>query len=282
MKTGGPIVALSASNSPQATFTAPAVGTGGAALTFVLTVSDGIDSATDTVAILVQNVNRAPTANVGPDQTKTEGSAVTLDGRASQDPDGDPLRYLWTQLSGPPVTLSGGGTATPSFVATPVGPNGATLVFQLRVDDGLGGSGVDQVKVLVRNGNDPPVCTAATPSPASLWPPNHGLIPVSIVGITDPNHDTVTVTAIGVTQDEPVNGLGDGNTSPDAVRLGHTLLLRAERTGTGNGRVYRVRFRATDREGGSCIGVVTVCVPHDQGQGRICIDDGQPSDPSQR
>ena len=41
-----------------------------------------------------------------------------------------------------------------------------------------------------------------------------------------------------VTQDEPVNGLGDGDTGPDAVTLSDGILLRAERSGTGDGRVY--------------------------------------------
>ena len=46
-----------------------------------------------------------------------------------------------------------------------------------------------------------------------------------------------------------INGLGDGDTCPDALLSGDTVLLRAERTGTGNGRVYRVTFSATDGRG---------------------------------
>jgi hypothetical protein len=55
--------------------------------------------------------------------------------------------------------------------------------------------------------------------------------------------------------------------------------VRAERTGTpgipGNGRVYAIRYSATDNRGGSCTGTVYVCVPHDRGSHSACIDDGQ-------
>jgi hypothetical protein len=68
--------------------------------------------------------------------------------------------------------------------------------------------------------------------------------------------------------------MGEGDTSSDVVLQGDKVLLRAERSGTGNGRVYRVRFTADDSHGGSCTGAVTVCVPHDRRPG-TCIDDGQ-------
>jgi hypothetical protein len=60
------------------------------------------------------------------------------------------------------------------------------------------------------------------------------------VRATDPDGDPVTVVIAGVTQDEPTNGLGDGDVSPDAVLSGgSTVQLRAERSGLGNGRVYQ-------------------------------------------
>jgi hypothetical protein len=39
-------------------------------------------------------------------------------------------------------------------------------------------------------------------------------------------------------------------------------MLRAERSGKGNGRVYQVDFTADDGQGGSCTGSVNVGVPH--------------------
>ena len=65
-----------------------------------------------------------------------------------------------------------------------------------------------------------------------------------VSGATDPDGDPVTHTITGVTQDEPLNGQGDGDTSPDARDVpGHAdqVNLRAERSGNGDGRVYRTR-----------------------------------------
>ncbi len=116
-------------------------------------------------------------------------------------------------------------------------------------------------------------CSGAAPTVGTLWPPNHKLVEVGIQGVTDPGGPPVAVTVTGVRQDEPVNGLGDGNTAPDAVLTGSSVRLRAERSGLGDGRVYHLDFTAT-AGGRSCQGSVTVCVPHDQGQGAVCVDQG--------
>lgn len=57
-------------------------------------------------------------------------------------------------------------------------------------------------------------------------------------------------------------GVGSCNPTRDAAVSGNQILLRAERAGTGNGRVYVVHFTATDDQGGSCSGTVKVGVPH--------------------
>jgi hypothetical protein len=64
--------------------------------------------------------------------------------------------------------------------------------------------------------------------------------------------DNVTLTRTGVTQDEPVTG-PDDRTKPDAqlASASNKVYIRAERAGDGNGRVYRVAFRATDGKGAS-------------------------------
>lgn len=123
--------------------------------------------------------------------------------------------------------------------------------------------------------NEPPDCSAAAASLAELWPPNHKFRNVTVNGVTDPDGDVVTITITGVSQDEPLNGLGDGNTCPDAVIGAGSVDLRAERTGTSkDGRVYHVAFTADDGNGGKCKGSVTVCVPHDQRPGHVCVDQG--------
>lgn len=121
----------------------------------------------------------------------------------------------------------------------------------------------------VKLANEPPDCSKATPSVASIWPPNHQFVPVSVLGVTDPENGAVTIKITAIRQDEPLDTTGDGKFTPDGKGVGQaTAELRAERTGTpkvpGNGRMYHVSFTATDAGGASCTGVVKVGVPHDQ------------------
>ncbi|HEV2852564.1 MAG TPA: SBBP repeat-containing protein [Thermoanaerobaculia bacterium] len=119
--------------------------------------------------------------------------------------------------------------------------------------------------------NRPPDCSAAFASPATLWPPNGRLVPVSIRNVTDPDGDLVTITVTAVRQDEPLTKPG----VPDATGAGTSgVSLRADRDGKGDGRVYHLSFEARDPLGASCTGTVAVCVPHDQGRGRTCGDGG--------
>ncbi|MBW2311639.1 MAG: hypothetical protein JRF35_11295 [Deltaproteobacteria bacterium] len=130
--------------------------------------------------------------------------------------------------------------------------------------------------------NQPPDCTGAQPSPDILWPPNHKLVSIFIQGVTDPDGDPITLSVTGITQDEPVNGLGDGDTSPDGFGVGtNQAQIRAERSGTGNGRVYTITFEADDGGGGICTGQLVVGVPHDKGKGKVPLNDGQHYDSTQ-
>lgn len=133
------------------------------------------------------------------------------------------------------------------------------------------------VGVLVGSSNRPPECGAAQADPALLWPPNHELANIAILGVSDPDGDAVTLTIEGITQDEPVLGTGSGDTAPDAEGVGTAAArVRAERSGDGDGRVYSLQFRASDGRGGSCGGSVSVRVPHNQKE--TAIDSGQAYD----
>lgn len=270
----GIIAPLSAAASATPTFTAPLVGAAGSALTFRLRVTDpGGLEAEDTVEVTITNVNQRPVAVAGSDQTRNEGAVVMLDGTLSSDPDGDAVGYQWTQLSGPPVTLNNSTSATPGFTAPMVGGTSA-LRFQLVVNDGRLASEPALTTVTVVDTNRPVACGAAVASPSILWPPNHKLMPVAIRGVTDDDNDPVTTVVTGVTQDEPVPGPWEHGARPDAVILGNTVLLRAETSGR-NGRVYQIRFSASDGRGATCDGSVLVGVPLSMKPGQAIIDDGQ-------
>ena len=53
-------------------------------------------------------------------------------------------------------------------------------------------------------------------------------------------------------------------------------MIRAERSGNGDGRVYVINFIGEDGKGGMCVGSVVVKVPHDQSS-KSCpaVDSGQ-------
>jgi hypothetical protein len=94
--------------------------------------------------------NYGPTANAGANQTVEEGTAVTLDGSRSSDPDLNSLNFTWTQVSGPAVTLVNPSSETPSFTAPRLSSQSATLVFRLVVSDGKAPpSAPDEVAVQV-------------------------------------------------------------------------------------------------------------------------------------
>ena len=123
---------------------------------------------------------------------------------------------------------------------------------------------------------------ASSPGSYSPWPVNHSLATVDVLGVTDPDGDGVTITVDSIFQDEPIDGLGDGDTSPDGFGVGtSTAQVRAERAGNGNGRVYHIGFTADDGHGGACSGEVLVSVPKSQAASGAAVDDGALYDSTQ-
>src|ERR687897_60679 len=123
--------------------------------------------------------------------------------------------------------------------------------------------------------NLPPDCGSVTTSVATLKAQGHRFKPVTLSGATDGDGDALTYAITGVTQDEATNGLGDGDTPIDAMRTDDpaTILLRAERSGTADGRVYEIAYTVSDGQGGSCTGTALVGVPHDE-SGAVAVDSG--------
>jgi hypothetical protein len=100
-------------------------------------------------------------------------------------------------------------------------------------------------------------------------------VKINVLGVTDPDGDPITIRINSIFQDEPVNGSGDGNTSPDAKGIGASSTeVRAERQGSGNGRVYHIGFTADDGNGGTCSGELLVGVPKNMGKKGGPVDDG--------
>jgi uncharacterized repeat protein (TIGR01451 family) len=171
--------------------------------------------------------------------------------------------------------LASGGSATFDIIVT-AGSSGTSLTNTATISgDQSDPNGLNNSSTVTTTLNHDPVCTAVNGGP-DLWPPNHKLKLITLTGATDADGNPLVLTITGVTQDEPINGLGDGDTSPDATvgPASNKVNLRAERSGLGDGRVYRIAFTGSDGLGGTCAGVAIVGVPHDQGGGSTPIDSG--------
>src|SRR2546428_3390971 len=116
-------------SSPKSMFLAAVAGV----YLVQLVVNDGsVNSAPDTVKI--STANSRPVASAGINQTVPPGKAVQLDGRASSDPDGDPLTFRWSLTARP----SGSSTVLPDSTdpnRTFVPDTPGVYVAQLIVND---------------------------------------------------------------------------------------------------------------------------------------------------
>jgi murein DD-endopeptidase MepM/ murein hydrolase activator NlpD len=189
------------------------------------------------------------------------------------------------ELFGGPEDEYGGIPPDPEGVAiysVIIGGDASALAYGQELADATGGkvfaaaTADDVVETLLEALDDvieppepAPTCESAFPTPMSLWPVTNKLMLVALAGVE--NADTITITS--VFQDEPVGK------DIDAQNLnGSTVSLRAQRDGSGDGRVYHVFFTATG-PGGTCSSVVKVIVPHDMGVGqdaRGTVVDGGP------
>jgi hypothetical protein len=198
--------------------------------------------------------NSAPVANAGADLTLPCGpdcrAAVTIAGSGS-DADGDALTFTWTGSFG---TAYG-----PSLSVTlPAGAH----VLTLTVNDGQGGSAADTVVVTIVDATAPSIASV-TATPSVLTRSNHEMVPVVVtVTASDLCDGSVECRIVAVTSNEPEQGQGDGDTSPDWEITGPlTLKVRAERSGKGTGRVYTIVVECVDDGGNRAASSVTVSVP---------------------
>jgi PKD repeat protein len=139
----GPSVTLHTSNGPRAMFVPSQAGT----YVFQLNLSDWTFTSSAMVTVPVGAGDVLTAVAAGP-PSGFAGDLVTLNGSASHDPLGLPLSFSWSQLSGPPVKLSGTATATPSFEPSADG----AYEFQLLVSNGVETSAPASVTVSVVKG----------------------------------------------------------------------------------------------------------------------------------
>lgn len=156
--------------------------------------------------------------------------------------------------------------ADPAPVVTCVPPSGSTFplgttVVTCTATDASGNHASSTFKVKVVD-TIAPVITSVTPSQTVLWPPNHQPVPIFVsINATDAV-STPQCRISAVSSNEPINGSGDGNTWIDwLIVTPHIVLLRAERSAHGNGRIYTITVTCRDNAGNSSSATTTVKVP---------------------
>jgi hypothetical protein len=128
----------------------------------------------------------------------------------------------------------------------------------------------------------PPVVTVQ--GAGALWPPDHKYVSKRLadcgVQINDQCQGMIPLAAANpqitcVTSDEVENDGGDGNTTGDMVIVdATTVMLRSERAGGSDGRVYKIHFNVSDAAGNVGTGICDVTVPKSQGAGGAAVDSG--------
>jgi hypothetical protein len=237
--------------SGSATGVSPIVSLPLGTTTITLVVNDGtVDSDPDTVVITVQDTT-PPVITCPPNETVEQesaaGTVVPLTATATDICDADPT------ITSDELAIYPLGTTIVTFTATDDSGNSATCTTTVIVEDTT------------------PPDLSVTVSPDTLWPPNHKMVNITATVIVSDICDAApTVVLTNVTSDEPDNaiGIGDGNTINDiqGAEIGtedYEFQLRAERAGTGDGRIYTITYTVTDASGNSASEIATVVVPHD-------------------
>ena len=216
--------------------------------TVTLTVSDGEECATCEATVTVEDVTPPEITcpgDVTVEQESYAGTVVPLEATATDNCDANPA-ITSDELAVYPL-----GVTMVTFTATDASGNSASCSMTVTVID-----------------TTAPTIHSVSASPNILWPPNHKMVEVVVVVDAEDICDPLPVCQIvDVTSNEPINGSGDGDTTPDWEITGDLMVnLRSERAGAGSGRVYSIHIECTDASGNTATATVEVTMPHDQGK----------------
>jgi hypothetical protein len=247
----GAVVTFTVTATDNATIACtPASGStfalGTTAVNCTATATTGTTSGSFNVTVRDTTPPTITAPNITAEATGPSGAAVTFNPTATDLVDGS-RPVTCDHASGSTFPL---GTTTVQCTATDTHNNTATKSFTVTVQD-----------------TTPPTIVSVTANPSNLWPPNHKPVAVTITVIAsdlvDPNP---TSHIVSVSSNQPINGIGDGNTTTDWTITGPlTLNLLSERTG-GTDRVYTITIQTTDFSGNSASKTVTVTVGNPRGR----------------
>lgn len=173
-------------------------------------------------------------------------------------------------ITGNPSEVKDNCDGAPKVSYTDVAVGGSCMGEEIitrswKVMDDCGNATVLE-QVIMAKDNTAPEITNMAATPNALWPPNHKMKEVKInYEVKDNCSDAAHITTtLSIESNEPVNGTGDGDTEPVDYEVvdNHTVLLRAERAGTGDGRIYTITITSTDDCGNTASKTIEVYVAH--------------------
>jgi hypothetical protein len=238
--------------------------------TLTLEVSDGEETASDDMQLII--INSPPNASPNGGGVFEINTDVTLGGYVS-DFDGDLLTYQWLEgtkilFSGVVQTINGGTMVELPEHTISTLPLGIHPIV-IQVDDGVNEPVSGEITVEIVDTTPPTL--APTANKTVLWPPNHKMVDIVIEANASDNSGLPVTLNAAISSNEPVNGSGDGDKSPDWTEPVIdqengiiTFQLRAERSGKGNSRVYTITIIAADTSNNTTTANVEITVPHDK------------------
>ena len=146
------------------------------------------------------------------------------------------------------VTSAGLGTTDVTATASDVAGNTAHLDFQVVVTDTVA-----------------PEILALSADPSVLMKRNHKMATITVTAnVSDAGDAAPDVRIVSVTCIDNGVVVGPAMAADDWRVTGDmTVQVRCERSGGGNGRIYRIEVACTDDSGNTAVQTIDVTVPHD-------------------
>ncbi len=222
-----------------------------------LTVSDGIEEDSDTMTVTV--VDTTPPVIACPADITAEctgNHAVQVN-----DPQ---LAPFFAGVSAVDTCDASPGISNDAPGSFPLGDTTVTFT----AIDADGNTSSCEATVTVVDTTPPEISVSLDQT--VLWPANHKMVEINAtVEVTDicDTNPTFVLTSITSSEPDDANGNGDGNTIDDIQGADFgtadtSFMLRAERAGGGEGRVYTITYTGIDSSNNMTDAVVEVFVPH--------------------
>ena len=185
---------------------------------------------------------------------------VTVTLRSTDGSGGSGVRQVRFSTAG---AQTGTGVVAGSSGRVTVTTEGTTTITYFAIDNAGNGEAPRSIKVKIDK--TPPAISGLPDEQCTLWPPNHKLVQIATVTTRD-GMSGVSAFDVSGTSSEPANA-GEQDVVITGAGIGaRTVQVRADRLGTGTGRVYTLSATATDSAGNTSAVTAKCIVPHDKGK----------------